>query len=527
MDRCQVAIVGGGPVGHALAIELGRRGVSCTLVERRLEPQRIPKGQNLTQRTLEHFATWDCAEELRARRVLPPDYPIGGVVCYGDLMSPYWHAPAGRETVGRYFSQRNDRLPQYETEAVLRDRVRSLEAVTTRYGWSATGVEQDEDCARVTITNDAEPAEERLLEAEYVVGCDGARSLVRELAGVDRANDDFHQKMVLAVFRSRELHEGLRRLPERTTYRALHPDGKGYWRFFGRVDVGEGWFFHAPVPEGAEEPRFDVRGLLEASAGFPFHCELDHVGLWDLRIEVAHTYRNARAFIAGDACHSHPPYYGYGLNAGLEDAVNLGWKLAATLSGWGGQRLLDSYTEERRPIFEETGRDVISAGIGRDRAFLERYRPERDRTEFEDAWANQMAVADTGPHWYEPHYAGSSVVAGPPDGRCTIHGEHAFTARPGHHLGPRRLSDGRNAFESLGNDFSLLAFGDSFRAAGEMERAAHSLGIPLAIVRDSWEGERRDYGSPLVLVRPDQHVAWVGESAPQDPAGLLARVAGI
>src|SRR6185437_13958884 len=134
------------------------------------------------------------------------------------------------------------------------------------------------------------------------------------------------------------------------------------------------------------------------------------------------TYRLGRAFIAGDACHSHPPYGGFGLNSGLEDVANLGWKLAAVLQGWGGERLLDSYDEERRPIFVETGEAMIAGGIERDRAFLERYRPERDLAQFESAW-QKLAEETLGRRQsYEPHYEGSSVVMGPPDGVCSIHG---------------------------------------------------------------------------------------------------------
>src|SRR3981081_4330061 len=112
-DRYQVIIVGGGPVGMGLAVDLGLRGISCALVERHRTPQRIPKGQNLTQRTLEHFYFWGIVDELRAARLLPPGYPRGGVPAYGNLMSEYWLAPAGREAVQSYYFQENDRLPQY------------------------------------------------------------------------------------------------------------------------------------------------------------------------------------------------------------------------------------------------------------------------------------------------------------------------------------------------------------------------------------------------------------------------------
>jgi hypothetical protein len=124
--RHQVIIVGGGPVGVALAVDLGLRGISCVLVERRLEPQRIPKGQNLTQRTVEHFYFWGIADQLRAARVLPPEYPMKGIVAYGNLMSEYWYAPPLREIVNSYYFQENERLPQYRTEHVLRARMAQL-----------------------------------------------------------------------------------------------------------------------------------------------------------------------------------------------------------------------------------------------------------------------------------------------------------------------------------------------------------------------------------------------------------------
>jgi len=124
--------------------------------------------------------------------------------------------------------------------------------------------------------------------------------------------------IVLAVFRSRELHEKLKRFPARSTYRVMRPDLKGYWQFFGRIDVGEGFFFHAPVPADTTKDNYDFHGLLQKVAGFEFACEFDYVGFWDLRIAVAEKYQVGRVFIAGDAAHSHPPYGGYGLNSGLE-----------------------------------------------------------------------------------------------------------------------------------------------------------------------------------------------------------------
>jgi 2-polyprenyl-6-methoxyphenol hydroxylase-like FAD-dependent oxidoreductase len=523
--RYQVIIIGGGPVGTALSVELGQRGVSCMVVDRHLSAQRIPKGQNLTQRTLEHFYFWHCVEELRAARILPSGYPIGGATAYGDLMSEYWYAPPGREVVQPYYFQANERLPQYLTEEVLRARSAEFGSVSKRFGFVAKQVEQDDDGVRVLVADEGWPYEEEWLEGDFVVGCDGGRSLVREQSGIGRDGPNFDQKMLLAVFRSREFHDGLERYPELTTYRVLDPEMQGVWQFFGRVDVGEEWFFHGPVPRDTTRDNFDFHALLERAAGFSFACEFDHLGFWELRIEVAERYRQGRAFIAGDAAHSHPPYGGFGLNTGLEDITNLGWKLAATLQGWGGEALLDSYSEERRPIFLETGEKVIAGGIERDHAFLEKYSPERDRAAFEEAW-REMAAGSPGAQAYEPHYEGSSVILGPPGASCGIEGSHELRALAGHHLIPQPLSSGRNVFEELGSGFTLLALDADDAVVEAFEDAVAALGIPFKVLRDSLEQGRKEYGANFVLVRPDQFIAWAGDELPADPSALLAQVIG-
>lgn len=377
-DRYHVVIVGGGPVGLALATDLGLQGIRCAVIERRLEPQRLPKGPNLNHRTLEHFHFWGLEQALRDARVMPRDHPIGGITLYGNLMSDYWFpwsdAPAAAGSIRSYFYTANERLPQYETENVLRHGLARIPSVTTLFGHEVTRVEQTDSFVRVTVRDDA--GGESQIEGEYAVGCDGARSLVRDTAGIAMIGDDYDQRMALIVLRSPELNEFLSRLPQRTTYRVLHPDLKGYWQFFARVDAEGQFFFHAPVPTGTTTENFDAYALLERAVGRPFKCDLDYVGFWDLRIVCAETYRTGRLFIAGDACHNHPPYGGFGLNTGLEDAVNLAWKLVAILNGWARPALLDSYSAERRPVFLGTARDVIAAGMAADRVFSQRPQPQ-------------------------------------------------------------------------------------------------------------------------------------------------------
>ena len=520
MTKTQVVIVGAGPVGAALAVDLGLRGVSCALLESRTASHLIPKGQNLTQRSLEHFYFWGIADELRAARVMPRGYPIGEITAYGDLMSAYWHAPAGRELVRPFYFQDNERLPQYCTEAVLRRKLETLSNVDTRFGWSAHAIEQRAGSVRVSIEQESGGGRE-VLEAAYVVGCDGAGSTVRRQAGIGRSGTDFRQPMALMVFRSRELHEGLKRFPERSTYRVMRADLNGYWWFLGRIDVGEGWFFHAPVPADAKRDSFDFHGLVQRAAGFPFAWQVDHIGFWDLRVSLAERYRQQRVFIAGDAAHSHPPYGGYGLNNGLEDAANLGWKLAAVLAGWGSEALLDSYDAERRPVFRSVGEEFIAARIRQDAEFFREFNPERDRAAFERAWEERRSELGARAQSYEPHYEGSPIVDGPPGGVCTARGEHALKARAGHHLAPQKLSSGRDVYEELARDrFNLVSFNKETEG---LEHAAKALRVPLKVIRGDVVPA---YEAKLILVRPDQFVAWTGEHAPGDAAALLKKVAG-
>lgn len=506
----QVIIVGGGPVGLGLAIDLGQRGVGCILVERYTSPQPIPKGQNLTQRTLEHFHFWGAEQELRAARTIPRDYGIGGMTAYGTLLSGYHYDWLQRELVRPFYFTDNERLPQYATEAVLRRRVSQLATVETLYGWNADGLQQDADGVRLEISQ-YKGDQRRTLNADYVVGCDGSRSLVRESADIAQTKSDHDRLMVLLVFRSTGLHRLLERYPNKSFYNVLHPDLKGYWQFFGRVDLGTTWFFHAPVPLGTTRDNFDFKAYLHSAVGAEFDVDFEHIGFWDLRVATADRYRNGRAFIAGDAAHSHPPYGGYGINTGLEDAANLGWKLAAALQGWAGPRLLETYGEERRPVFQSTARDFIEKAIESDRDFLEAFDPEVDKAAFDGEWQARQSGARSEVNSFEPHYEGSSIVTGSQGRACSAVGSHAFAARAGHHLTPHALSSGGNVFDRLGEGFVLLDLIGADAVAAEFGDAAKRLGIPLTVVSDPHADLRAFYAADLVLVRPDQFVAWTSD----------------
>jgi 4-hydroxyisophthalate hydroxylase len=527
----EVVIVGGGPVGMGLAIELGQRGVHCVLVERYREPQPIPKGQNLTQRTMEHFHFWGAEAALRAARTIPPSYGIGGLTAYGTLLGPYSYDWLQRDLVQSFYYTANERLPQYATEAVLRRRAAELPAVELIYGWDAQETQQND--AGVTVTLRERGGEGRgVVHAIYAVGCDGSRSRVREQAGLRQTRTDHDRLMVLLVFHSEQLHELLSRYPGKSYYNVLQPELEGYWKFFGRVDLGTTWFFHAPVPPGTTAENLDFRAYLHEAVGEAFDVEFEHIGFWDLRFAIADAYRAGNVFIAGDAAHSHPPYGGYGVNTGLEDARNLGWKLAAVLRRWAGADLLDSYDAERRAVFASTAREFIAKSIETDREFLQTYDPAVGRAPFERAWQGRAEGAVGEVNAFEPHYEGSPVVSLGDGARGAVSsavGSHRFEARAGHHLAPAVMVSGRNVYEALGPGFTLLALDGDTNAVQTFERVAADLHLPLSVLEDPGQGETARYGARLVLVRPDQFVAWTSASPTlgvDEARRLLHRVTG-
>lgn len=525
VESTQVIIVGGGPVGMGLAIELGQRNIRCTVIERYAQPQPIPKGQNLTQRTLEHFHFWGVEKDVRAARTIPREYGIGGLTTYGTLLGEYSYDWLQRDLVRPFYFTDNERLPQYAMEAVLRRRVARLASVEALYGWSAEQVSQDGRGVQVVI-RDLNGGDRQTLRAGYVVGCDGSRSMVRTQGGIMQTLSAHDRMMVLLVFRSHGLHRLLERYPGKSYYNVLHPDLEGYWKFFGRVDLGSTWFFHAPVPPGTTKDNFDFRQYLYAAVGTEFDVDIDYTGFWDLRFAIADSYRNKRILIAGDAAHSHPPYGGYGINLGLEDAKNLGWKLAATLQGWGGPKLIESYDGERRPVFQSTARDFIENAIETDRKFLHAFDPQRDRAAFEGEWKTRQSGARSEINAFEPNYEGSPVVFGPPEGVCSAAGSHTFRAQAGHHLAPHVLASGRNVFDELGDGFTLLSLDTDGALCSAFETAARAAGIPLKAVRDDSGAGRTHYAASYVLVRPDQFIAWTSREYPSDPEHVLRKAVG-
>ena len=519
-----VVIVGGGPVGLGLALDLALKGVSSLVLERSTNLHSIPKGQNLTQRTGEHFRTWGISQAVREASPVPPEFGNAGIIIYEKLLGDYHYDWFQRSAVRPYYFADNERLPQYNLERVMRERLQEFPQIRFVEGAEVNGLMQDDD--RASVNYRLPDGSENTATAKYVVGCDGARSRVRDLAGIKSSTDHEGPRMALLVFRSRALHDLLERYPGKSIFNVMNPRLNGYWQFLGRVDLEGGWFYHSPVPADTTEDNFDFKAHLHEMAGAEFELEFEHIGFWDLRISLAKTYRNRRVLIAGDACHSHPPYGGYGINTGLEDARNLSWKLDALLKGWGGEDLLDSYTAERRPVFESVSKDFIERMIADFGGFLSTYSPTKDRQEFDAAWQSRAHADDEDVTKFLPHYGGSPLVWGNPGRSSGAKGTHSFEARAGYHLAPQPLPGGADLWEELGPGFTLMVIGHFSNLARLFETAAQALNIPLKVLFIADTNLQSTYGAEAILVRPDQFIAWAGPGDIDNAHNILTRAIG-
>ena len=531
IEDVDVLIVGAGPVGSALAIELGRVNVRCLVLERRTGRSPQPRAKLTNIRTMTLLRRWGIADEVRARSPLPPTFPsdIAFVTrLKGWELTRFPNALSTALDRSRPYPEPAQQVPQDVLEEVLRNHARSLPTVTVMAGVQFESFEQTTTGIHALATT-VDGSEEIRVKAQYIAGCDGAHSLVRELAGIEMPGIDLAPN-VSAVFRAPTLWSEHNKAP------AVH-----YWTLteaasgiLGPLDPVDLWWYHLnEAPSGGRLSDDEVRRSFFAAVGGEFACEVVANSPWLAQRRIARTYRAGRAFILGDAAHLHPPMGGYGMNMGIGDAVDLGWKLGAVVKQWGGPALLDSYEAERRPIhirvieeatsnyqnnsnrYQDTNLEAEGpAGDDARRRLGDRIREEKAR-EFASIGV-QLGY----------RYEGSPVVVD--DGSEPTPnevGSYVPTARPGHLTPHAWVDDKRCIYDLLGTGFSLLRLTANGDAGANLVRAAEASGVPMTVVDLASPQLRALYAADLVLVRPDQQVAWRGATV-TDALRLLNHARG-
>ncbi len=539
MTSTPVLIAGGGPTGLSAAIELAGRGVGSIVVEPRvtIDTDR-PRAKTTNARTMTHLRRWGLADTVRAAAPLPVDYAQDAVFVSTLL---------GREvtrfteifqlTVARPEDtpERGQQVGQPIIEEVLRAKVATLDLVDLRLGARVTEVTPTDPGARAVI--EAADGSTETIEAEYVLGCDGGSSVVRPALGARFEGGSGVKPNLSILFTSPGLAD-----------RVTHENAIHYWvlapgagGIVGRMDLKDTWW---AIVQGVDvtAAEADPVGMVRILVGDDeLPVDVIATDLWNCRMLLADRYQSTdhpNLLIAGDAAHLNPPWGGHGFNTCVGDAVNLAWKLAATIQGWAGPNLLPSYEPERRPVAARTIADASANNNALAHHFADELLgaagPAGDAARAAAAAGLQVKKSEFHSHGLVLgySYAGSPVVTddgsgAPPEDPI----RYTPSAHPGGLLPHVWLADGRSVYDALGTGFTLVAL-PGVTVGPEVTDAAAQHGIPLTVrqlrLGDTEPDEdalRERWGADLLLVRPDQHVAWRGSDPAAAAAGLL-RAAG-
>lgn len=531
-----VLIVGAGPVGLALAGDLGWRGVPCTVVEQSDGSIFQPRQDLVGIRTMEFCRRWGIVADVEGCPY-PRDYPQDNIYVAGSL--------AGGWEIGRYPSpcmndarpppqspQRRERCPQNMFDPVLRRFAERFPTVDLRYRHRFIAFRQDGDGVTADV-EDLAAGRRIAIRAKWLVGCDGAGSPVRGQTGIRMLGNPALTYTTNVIFRCagfETLH------PLRAGYRFILLGTEGTWATIVAINGRDQWRFsivQSGTAFGApDEPT--VRAAIRRAVGREFDYEILSVVPWTRRELVAERYSEGRVLIAGDSAHVMSPTGGFGMNTGVGDAVDLSWKLDALHRGWGGARLIDSYTAERRPV---AVRNVTEASGNLARMLSPSHNPallddSREGACVREAVGRDFAQAmmrewnTLGMH-LGYYYENSPLCV--PDGTPAPSLDPAVyeqTARPGSRAPHVWLDDGRSTLDLFGRGFVLLALGGAPPDAASLVAAAERRCVPLEMVRREEPAVAAAYGRALVLVRPDGHVAWRGDVVPPDPLALVDRLRG-
>src|SRR5271166_358451 len=528
----EVLIVGGGPTGLTLAIDLGLRGVRTILVERKEAPAFLPKMERCNARTMEIYRRMGIADAVRAAG-LPAHCPMDVFIVLSLTRPPLVHLPypsvaQAKEAIAASRDASEPLEPyqlisQYTLEPLLESIAEKIPSVSVRYGCELLSFTQDR--AGVTAMVRGAGGATSQISAPYLVGCDGGSSLVRRQLGIALRGEGNIMALRQALYRCEELYE--------------------------RIPIGKGRHYHVADDRATQlivqdstrhftlhsvvEQDSDMAGMFEKTIAMPLPYEMLYVGEWKQNLLLADRYGEGRVFLAGDAVHLVIPTGGLGMNSGVGDAIDLSWKLAAVLRGWGGPKLLPSYEIERHQVGERNVGASRYATLGR-RKWRAMWRPDirkdsaaaaetRNKlaavADIEQRKSNEMIGAELG-----YRYVDSPIICNVPGGPEHLFREYQPTTWPGARLPHVWLGDSTPLQDKIADGYTILKLGGGKADARGLQSALRDRGAPVTVIEAGDARAREIYECDLVLVRPDLHVVWRGNAAPEDPARIAAIATG-
>ena len=537
ISSTQVLIAGAGPVGLTLAIDLGKRGIRCTIIEQKAAPQFLPKMERCNARSMEMFRRIGIADDIR-RAGLRSDVPmdVHVILALNEpalLRLPY---PSVDEARAHIRATNDGSVPlepyqltsQYSLEPLLKSIAEKLPGVTVRFGCEFVSFVQD--AAGVTALIRPAGGAAETLQADYLIGCDGGNSSVRAQLGIALRGEGPLTQFRQALFRCDGLFDmmPLGNGPGRGRHWHV-ADDKG--TFLIMQDSTRHWTLHSAVDSDEEMKR-----MFETVVSVPVKYEMLSCNPWRQNLLLADSYGKGRVFLAGDAAHLVIPTGGLGMNTGVGDAFDLSWKLAATLQGWGGPNLLRSYEIERRQVGERNIGASRYANLGR-RKWRSMWRPNireqspagqqsRDILKMvanvEQRKTNEMVGAELG-----YRYVDSPVIMDIPGGPEHLFREYQPSTWPGARLPHVWLDDGTAMQDRIPVEgYTLLRLGGTQTPTEPLEMALESHGPPVTVLDIPDRVVREVYGHDLVLLRPDMHVIWRGNTLPEDSKGIATTATG-
>jgi len=543
MNQTNVLIAGAGPVGLTLAIDLAWRGIDVTVVETRARaapPE--PKCNHVAARTMEIFRRLGVAGKIRSAG-LPADYPhdisyrtsfTGAeltrikIPCRRDRFTATDAADSNWPT-----PEPPHRINQIFLEPILFEHASAQKRITIVNRTAVEDVVIEDTGAGVSLRA-LDSGATRRVDCRFLIGCDGARSVVRKAIGAEFSGDAIIQRVQSTFIRAPGLIDRQQHQSAWGTG-AINPRRSG---MVYAIDGSERWLVHNYLrPNEDDFEAVDRDGCLRTILGVDadFKYEIISKEDWYGRRLISNKFRDRCAFIAGDAAHIWVPYAGYGMNAGIADAMNLSWLLAAHLNGWAPAKILDAYEAERWPITSQVSRFAMShaeAEIKRRGAVPDEIEEEGPRGEAVrrevgrltyEINVQQYACAGLN---FGAYYDASPIIAY--DGAAQpSYSMNSYTAStvPGCRTPHFFRDDGSSLYDAMGPEFTLLRF-DPDLDVTSMIAAAHARGVPLGILDVMQPASAAFESGGLVLSRPDQHVAWRGNAAPADPVRLIDRIRG-